>query len=90
MSFDDPPYGLRLKGTEAHRTLFPWFCRLTGLLPDQDIQVLDWVGYPDRDPACSDWSPYFDDGKEWSGIWCFTVWNPRSRTLAAIAASATD
>ena len=52
--------------------------------------VLDWVGDVDAHPERSDWSNYFDAGKEWWGIWCTTIWNPSTRTLAAIAASSTD
>jgi hypothetical protein len=54
------------------------------------VVVRDWVGDPQREPGRSAWSPYFDDGKEWWGIWCLTVWNPRRRTLSAMMASQTD
>lgn len=89
-SFDNPPYGMRTEDPEMHRALFPSFCKATGLLPDNNITVLDWVGDCGREPERSEWSPYFEEGKEWWGIWCLTVWNPKHRTLAAIAASATD
>ena len=91
-SFDDPPYGLNPPyglGSEAE-SLFPAFCETVGLMPGEDAAVLDWVGSPDREPERSTWSNYFDAGKEWWGIWCLTVWNPRRRTLAALAASTTD
>ncbi|MDA7415411.1 hypothetical protein PGB34_03455 [Xenophilus arseniciresistens] len=84
-AFDDPPYG-----TRAQPGLFADFCQAVGLLPAQDIVVFDWVGDPEQAPQRSAWSAYFDDGKEWWGIWCLTVWNPRQRTIAALAASATD
>ena len=48
------------------------------------------LDYPEREPERSTWSAYFEDGKEWWGIWCFTVWNPRRGTLAAVMASTTD
>ena len=89
-AFDNPPYALRVDDPEVHARLFPKFCACTGLMPGENIEVLDWVGDPEREPGRSTWSNYFDDGKEWWGIWCLTVWNPRHRTLAAIAASQTD
>ena len=84
-AFDDPPYGAR-----CEPGLFADFCRTVGLLPHQGIEVLDWVGNPETEPERSEWSDCFDDGKEWWGIWCLTVWNPQQRTLAALVASATD
>jgi hypothetical protein len=66
------------------------FCAAVGLLPNHDIEVLDWVGDPLMEPERSNWSKYFEDGKEWWGIWCLTVWNPRRQTLAALIASSTD
>jgi len=89
-AFDDPPYTLQCDDPGLHAELFPRFCACTGLVRGEGIEVLDWVGDPERDPGRSDWSNYFEDGKEWWGIWCLTVWNPRHRTLAAIAASTTD
>lgn len=84
-SFHDPPYSARCQSG-----LFVEFCDAIGLLPDFDVVVLDWVGSPDAEPERSAWSTYFDEGKEWWGIWCLTIWNPGRRTLSALAASATD
>lgn len=84
-AFDNPPYGAR-----CEPGLFADFCRTVGLLPHPGLEVLDWVGDAEAEPERSDWSDYFDDGKEWWGIWCLTVWNPQQRTLAALVASATD
>lgn len=89
-AFGDPPYTLHVADEAERAELFPRFCRCTGLLPDEEIAVLDWVGDPEREPERSTWSDYFDAGKEWWGIWCFTVWNPRRRTLAVAIASQTD
>lgn len=89
-AFGDPPYTLAVADEAERAQLFPRFCACTGLLPGEDIAVLDWVGDPEREPGRSTWSGYFDDGKEWWGIWCLTVWNPRRRTLAAMVASQTD
>lgn len=84
-AFDDPPYSAR-----CAPGMFMDFCRLTGLWPDPGLQVLDWVGDVHQEPERSEWSDYFDPGKEWWGGWCLTVWNPAHRTLAALMASATD
>lgn len=84
-AFDDPPYG-----ADCAPGLFADFCEVVGLLPGQGVEVLDWVGDPDKEPGRSAWSNYFEAGQEWWGIWCLTVWNPRQRTLAALAASTTD
>lgn len=89
-AFGDPPYTLHVADEAERASLFPRFCRCTGLLPGEGVVVLDWVGDPEREPERSTWSDYFDDGKEWWGIWCFTVWNPRRRTLAVAIASQTD
>ncbi|WP_395317341.1 hypothetical protein [Variovorax sp. UC74_104] len=84
-AFQNPPSSLR-----CPPELFSEFCTVVGLLPDHDIEVLDWVGDPFMEPERSNWSKYFEDGKEWWGIWCLTVWNPRHQTLAALVASSTD
>ena len=84
-AFDDPPYSAR-----CEPGLFADFCEVAGLWPGCGVEVFDWVGSPDTEPGRSTWSNYFDAGKEWWGIWCLTVWNPRKRTLSALAASSTD
>lgn len=84
-AFDGPPYG-----STCEPGLFADFCSVVGLLPGQGIEVLDWAGDPNVAPGRSSWSNYFDEGKDWWGIWCLTVWNPQRRTLAALAASSTD
>lgn len=89
-AFGDPPYPLTVVDEAERASLFPRFCEAIGLLPDERLVLLDWVGDPEREPERSLWSAYFEDGKEWWGIWCFTVWNPRCGTLAAVMASTTD
>lgn len=81
----DPPYGTPLQAAD-----FQEWRDVLRLYPDEGLQVLDWVGNADREPQRSTWSRYFNDGKEWWGIWCLTLYNPRRRTLSALAASATD
>ncbi|KHK48959.1 hypothetical protein PI87_27360 [Ralstonia sp. A12] len=84
-AFLDPPYR-----TTLHAGDFQAWLAMLHLLPNDDVEVFDWVGNADEEPARSTWSNYFDEGKEWWGIWCLTVYNPRHRTLCALAASATD
>lgn len=81
----DPPHGSTLQVAD-----FREWREALRLHADEGMQVLDWVGNADREPQRSTWSRYFDDGKEWWGIWCLTLYNPRRRTLSALAASATD
>lgn len=84
-NFRDPPYGTQLQVADFREWL-----QMLRLHPDEGLQVFDWVGDAHEDPQRSAWSDYFDDGKEWWGIWCLTLYNPRRRTLSALAASATD
>ena len=87
--FSDPPYPMKI-GREEAQPLFERWCDLLGLRPEDSIEVLDWVGSPDQEPQRSEWSNYFDAGKEWWGIWCLTIWNPVERTIGVVAASTTD
>nr|WP_288497880.1 hypothetical protein [uncultured Pseudomonas sp.] len=84
-NFRNPPYGTPLQVADFREWL-----HMLRLYPDEQLQVFDWVGDAHEDPQRSAWSDYFDDGKEWWGIWCLTLYNPRRRTLSALAASATD
>lgn len=89
MGFSDPPYGMKVsKG--AVQSLFERWCGLLGLRPEDGVEVLDWVGDFDKEPMRSDWSNYFDAGKDWWGIWCLTIWNPVEHTIGVVAASSTD
>ncbi|MBQ3859774.1 MAG: hypothetical protein II779_04540, partial [Clostridia bacterium] len=38
----------------------------------------------------TDWNGYFDDGREWWGTGCFSVYDPDLDRYAVILASATD
>lgn len=95
-AFNEPPYGLGSLPEAARRALWADFCEQTGLLPEANISVRDWVRHNSynhngraqysRHPL----SNYFDAGLEWWGIWCLTIHHPRRQTVAALAASATD
>ena len=69
---------------------FTDWCDQLGLIPADAPIVLDWVGDMDREPERSMWSNYFDEGRDWWGIWCLSIWHPTRRTLAVLAASTTD
>jgi hypothetical protein len=96
-SFRDPPYGTRMDDQTAERLFSEWL-QYIGLTPNDAITVINWVGdvvFDWEDGASdvgarSEWSDYFEAGKEWWGIWCLTIWNPAQRTLSVIAASETD
>ena len=90
------PLDTRFIQPAARRALWADFCEQTGLLPEANISVRDWVRHNSynhngraqysRHPL----SNYFDAGLEWWGIWCLTIHHPRRQTIAALAASATD
>ncbi|MES2820593.1 MAG: hypothetical protein V4812_16605 [Pseudomonadota bacterium] len=88
-AFRNPPYGTR-PGEDEMVTLFHDWLDLLGLRAGESVQVLDWVGEAHRDPDRSDWSNYFDDGKDWWGVWCLSICNPARGTLSVMVASATD
>jgi hypothetical protein len=90
-AFIDPPYSTKWRIDENEGLMY--FKKLLfylGWENSEDLQILDWVGNPDINPGKSGWSNYFDDGKEWWGILCLTIWNPKRRTIGVLAASATD
>lgn len=97
-AFYDPPYGTQFPGgIEQARQAFGHWLQVLGLDPAEGPHVINWVGNleldflaPDMGPHLLPWSDYFDEGLEWWGVWCLTVWNPVRRTLSVLAASATD
>lgn len=100
--FREPPYLTQFEGGEVEaEALFREWLELLGVEDRGDVVALNWVkggmggnsALLDNDHVASGrelWSDYFDAGLEWWGIWCLTFWNPRRRTLGALAASATD
>ncbi|MHC5788779.1 hypothetical protein WIN67_12050 [Pseudomonas idahonensis] len=97
-AFYDPPYGTQFPGgIEQARQAFGHWLQVLGLDPAEGPHVINWVGNleldflaPDMGPHLLPWSDYFDEGLEWWGVWCLTVWNPVRRTLSVLAASTTD
>ncbi|TWC25023.1 hypothetical protein FBY06_13059 [Pseudomonas sp. SJZ085] len=96
-AFCEPPYGTRF-GDGHLQALFREWLGLLGLEADVEVEVLNWVDHfnldwlaSDKpDPARDPWSDYFDDGLEWWGVWCLSIWNPQRRTLSVLTASTTD
>jgi len=96
-AFCEPPYGTRF-GDGHSQVLFREWLDLLGLEAGVEVEVLNWVdnfnlnwlASDEPDPARDPWSDYFDDGLEWWGVWCLSIWNPRRRTLSVLAASTTD
>ncbi|WP_256580774.1 hypothetical protein [Pseudomonas sp. QTF5] len=99
--FREPLYLAQFEGGEAEaEALFREWLELLGLEDRDDVVALNWVkgvkgsssGLFDNDNVASrreTWSDYFDARLECWDIWCLTFWNPRRRTLGALAASAT-
>lgn len=88
-AFFDPPYSTNVKNKDEQISIFTRFCKYTGL--NEHAEIYDWVGcggeyMPDR----SQWSYYFEAGREWWGNWCLTVLNQECQTMAVIIASTTD
>lgn len=98
-AFSDPPYGTQFaeRGGQPEVVFQQWLA-LLGLEPDAGLVVIDWVSNLELEwvtevrvgPEMPPWSAYFNDGLEWWGVWCLSIWNPRRRTLAVLMASATD
>ncbi|MDR3056014.1 MAG: hypothetical protein LBU53_11565 [Zoogloeaceae bacterium] len=84
-AFRHPPSDTKLNAKD-----FADWLNTLRMIPREGVEVLNWVGVWYKNPDSSNWSDYFDDGKEWWGIWCLTIYNPKQRTLSALAASATD
>lgn len=94
-AFCEPPYGTRFVD-DSPQALFKDWLDLLGL--EVGVEVLtwvdnfnvDWLASDEPDPARDPWSNYFEDGLEWWGVWCLSIWNPRRRTFSVLAASTTD
>ncbi|UZE08724.1 hypothetical protein [Pseudomonas corrugata] len=96
-AFCEPPYGTRFSDGDSD-VLFREWLDLLGLEAGVEVEVLNWVdnfnvnwlASDEPDPARDPWSDYFDDGLQWWGVWCLSVWNSQRRTLSVLAASITD
>ena len=79
----EPPYGLfRLNGQQRHAPpadLFQDFLQAWVFRPGPAPRLYEWS---------VDWSPYFKDGLEWWGSFCWTLHHPDRVTV--VVASSTD
>lgn len=96
-AFIDPPYRTRFpEDGEPPEAIFQRWLALLGLEPEARPVVIDWVSdlqlewEVEGTAATEAWSDYFDEGLEWWGVWCLSIWNPERRTLGVLMASATD
>ncbi|KAL9656244.1 hypothetical protein ABK040_007859 [Willaertia magna] len=78
-----PPYGIRNKEeyqksiTEITNELFDYF---------ENCEILNWQ--KGIEEYC--WHPYWSDGLEWWGIYCYTIYNFTTDTIIVVTGSATD
>ncbi len=75
-AFLHPPHGVRYTDADFDRLNAALFPKGT-----DGLEVYRWT---------TDWSNYFDDGHEWWGTLCLTVYDKRMGRYAVILASATD
>ena len=75
-AFLNPPYPNGYKDADFERVN-------NALFPDgmEEIEIYKWT---------TDWSEYFDDGHEWWGALCLTVYDKKLDRFVVIMASATD
>ncbi len=71
-----PPHGGWFKNADFDRVNAALFPNGT-----EELEVYEWT---------TDWSEFFDDGHEWWGALCFTVYDKTLDRFAVIMASATD
>jgi hypothetical protein len=75
-AFLHPPHGIRYTGADFDRVNAALFPNGT-----DGLEVYEWT---------TDWSDYFDDGHEWWGALCLTVYDGSLGRFVVISASATD
>ena len=75
-AFLHPPHGCRYTDADFDRVNAALFLNGT-----DDLEVYRWT---------TDWSDYFDDGHEWWGTLCLTVYDKSTDRFAVLLASATD
>ena len=75
-AFLEPPYGADCTDRDFDRVNAALFPNGT-----DGLEIYEWT---------TDWSDYFDDGGEWWGTLCVTVYDPSLDRFVVILASATD
>ena len=78
-AFSDPPYHMGLSA-EERGTLLGQFLRIV-MRASSSSFICEWP---------TDWSNYFDAGKEWWGSFLWSLANPGENRIVVIAASTTD
>lgn len=93
--FRESPNPTEFEGGEEDKALFREWIEVLGLKDEGGVVVLNWIngirteGVHDDDlhSVSEPWSEYFSSGAEERNGWCLTIWNPRLRSLSAVAAS---
>jgi hypothetical protein len=92
------PYGLRIEKqaefankdhqeseNDAYSTIIKsYLSKILHLDSISDVQFLQITSWSDN------WTNYFDDGKEWWGTFCWTIYDSRTNKITFLAASSTD
>lgn len=79
-AFADTPQGLLLRGDERQELFDEVISAVLGSI-DDNTTIFEWP---------TEWSSYFDAGREWWGCFLWTLCNPRTNRITMIAASTTD
>jgi hypothetical protein len=85
----DPPYGIRLQNdnAEARKQLVHRFLKL---VLGYDVEAGSFESFPFIMKWSTDWSNYFEAGKEWWGAFYWTILLEEKEEIIVIGASATD
>jgi len=75
-AFSEPPHGTRYGPDEFRGVNAVLFPKGT-----DELEVYEWT---------TDWSNYFEDGHEWWGTACWSIYDRRMNRYAVILAEATD
>ncbi|HEX6237785.1 MAG TPA: hypothetical protein VFZ68_11355 [Acidimicrobiales bacterium] len=78
--FSDPPYGIRANLDQVNAWFEAINRELLGGL-DDDLVIWSWS---------TDWSTWFEDGREWWGAYLWTIEREGLPWITAIGASSTD
>lgn len=79
-AFSDPPYPIRLSARELGELFEEIKVTMLGGITDGSV-IYQWP---------TDWSTYFDAGREWWGSFLWSLARPATNSIAVIAASTTD
>ena len=80
-AFAEPPYSMFRKTNQELNDLFRGFCYVLFGGLSEDLNIVRWG---------TDWTNYFEAGRDWWGDFLWTVHRPDSSRLTVIAGSASD